>query len=164
MNLWDSRGCPVGYLTIASGYSFVNANLPPRPSHTAPPLPESAWSLPTCLSSWERAGPASTLPALPGDQYCLLAYFPNKCLHAPSLLTHLCLGEASHTPPPNHFLHCGAGEHREPSYLLYPQLGTCPTRFPSAPHLPDGWWLGVLLGCLLWDMYILEKEPSFIVL
>lgn len=102
-------------------------NLPPCLSHTAPPLPASVWSLPNFLCSWEKAGsPASVLPALPGDQYCLLACFPNKRLHAPSLLTHLCLGEASHAPPPNHFLRRGVGEQREPGHLLYPSWGLTP--------------------------------------
>lgn len=119
MTLWDSHRCPVGHLMIASSYSFAG-HQPSSPSITGSTSTSSiAWSLPTFSRSWERAGSASALPALPGNQYGPLACFPNKRLHAPSLLTHLCLGEASHTPPPNHFLHCGARECKEPDHLLY---------------------------------------------
>lgn len=126
MSLWDSHRCPVGHLMIASSYSFAG-HQPSSPFITASTSTSSiTWSLLTFSRSWERAGLASALPALPGNQYGLLACFPNKRLHAPSLLTHLCLGEASHTPPPNHFLHCGAGKRRESDHLLYPKRGLTP--------------------------------------
>lgn len=143
---------------------MLDTSLPSHPSHVAPPLPTTAWSPPTLSRCWERAGPTSTLPALPGNHFFLLICFPNKCLQAPSLLTCLCPGEASCTSSPNHFFHCGAGDHRQRSATCFMPAVNLPHRISWSSPYP--WWL--VDRVVAWLPALGEvhpwKEPSFIVL
>lgn len=119
---------------------------------------------PYLLKVLVRVGPASILPALPGDQSCLLACFPNKLLPAPSLLTCLCPGKASHKSSPDLFFPlCCWGAQTKISHLLSPSCEPASLNFLVFPiSLGAGTravaWLPALGEVHPW------KEPCLIVL
>lgn len=85
MSLWDSHRCPVGHLTIASGYSFAGCQ-PPSPTHHTQHLhfqhPRGP-SPPSSTPGREQVLPPLCRPHRPISTACLPAFPTRACMLPP---------------------------------------------------------------------------------